>query len=265
MSGVTITASSGDQGAAGDGDPSCSNNQQPLTSIFPGASPYVLSIGATMLVSSSNIATKSDHFATSDKQPKPPVCSSVNCADVTKMEEVACSYPEAIITTGGGFSNYSPRPSWQNSVVSTYFNFVSPSELPPASTFNSSNRGFPDVSALGHNFLVRLSGKWKSVDGTSASSPVWAGLIALWNDFEIKSGRPTLGFINPLIYQAFATDPTNFYDIKNGNNKCTESRCCQYGYATAPGWDPVTGLGSPNFAKLYSFIQAQSSQHFQQL
>jgi len=258
LSGVTITASSGDQGAPGDGDDDCRNNQQPLSSIFPGASPYVLSIGATMLVDSDS---KRDVSPDAD-QPVPPVCSVYTCADTTTMEEVACSYPEALITTGGGFSNYSPRPSWQNSVVTNYLQTVPPADLPPALDFNATNRGFPDVSALGHNYLIRRDNSWEDVDGTSCSAPVWAALIALWNDYEQTQGRPTLGFINPLIYQIYGNNTATFFDIENGNNKCTESKCCEYGYTTAPGWDPVTGLGSPNFQKLYSAIQGQSASLF---
>jgi len=178
------------------------------------------------------------------------------------MEEVACSYPEALITTGGGFSNYSPRPSWQNSVVTNYLQTVPPADLPPALDFNATNRGFPDVSALGHNYLIRRDNSWEDVDGTSCSAPVWAALIALWNDYEQTQGRPTLGFINPLIYQIYGNNTATFFDIENGNNKCTESKCCEYGYTTAPGWDPVTGLGSPNFQKLYSAIQGQSASLF---
>jgi len=258
MTGVTMTASSGDQGAPGDGDTNCRNNQQPLSSIFPGASPYVLSIGATMLVNSDNVVGEQAD------QPKPPICDVYTCADTNTMEEVACSYPDALITTGGGFSAYSPRPSWQNTVVTDYLQNTPPAQLPPALDFNATNRGFPDVSALGHNYLIRRDGSWEDVDGTSCSAPVWAGLISLWNNYEAAQGRPTLGFINPLIYQIYGSDATTFNDIVNGNNKCTESECCEYGYSTAQGWDPVTGLGSPNFQSLYSAIQAQSSSLFKQ-
>lgn len=258
MTGVTITASSGDQGAPGDGDTDCQNSKQPLSSIFPGASPYVLSIGATMLVDPGTYAEENKLHAR-DSQPVPPICSEYTCADTTTLEEVACSWPDALITTGGGFSDYSPRPDWQDTVVTAYLQNTPPSQLPPAVDFNAANRGFPDVSALGHNYLVRRDNSWESVDGTSCSSPVWAGLISLWNDYEAKNGRPTLGFINPLIYQAYGNSTATFNDIVNGGNKCTESQCCEFGFPTAVGWDPVTGLGSPNFSTLYDFIQGQSS------
>src|SRR3990167_7182530 len=257
--GVTITASSGDQGAPGDGDPNCLSKTAPVSSIFPGSSPYVLSIGATMLVTPTAKRGHANPPSSFADQPVPPICNTYTCADTTTTQEVACSTPTALITTGGGFSNYVPTPSWQQAVVSNYFNLAPASELPPTGTYNPQNRGFPDVSALGHNYMIYREGRWEDVDGTSCSSPVWAGLISLFNDYEIKAGRPTLGFINPLVYQAYASSPSSFNDIVNGNNDCSESKCCDYGYPTVVGWDPVTGLGSPNFPDLYAYIQSQST------
>jgi subtilase family serine protease len=249
LRGVTLYASSGDQGAPGDGDPYCVNTKQPISSIFPGASPYVTSVGATMLVPPASGVSAS---AASDAAP--PICTTYDCADPS-WPEVACSYPDALITTGGGFSAYSPRPSWQNSVVSSYLSSQA-STLPPATAFNATNRGFPDVSALGHNYLIRLSGRWTIVDGTSCSSPVWAGMTGLWNDALIAAGKPTLGPVNALLYGMYASTPSTFKDITSGNNKCSESACCKYGFTTAPGWDAVTGLGVPNFQAIANYIQA---------
>lgn len=58
-----------------------------------------------------------------------------------------------------------------------------------------------------------------------------------------KTGKP-LGFMNPLLYQMAATQPSTFTDITKGNNKCTENGCsssCK-GFEATKGWDPVTGL-----------------------
>lgn len=249
LRGVTLYASSGDQGAPGDGDPYCINTKQPISAIFPGASPYVTSVGATMLTptsSSPSAVSGSDASA-------PPICSTYDCAN-PDWPEVACSYPDALITSGGGFSSYSPRPSWQNTVVNAYLQKTA--DLPPASTFNASNRGFPDVSALGHNYLIRLSGRWTIVDGTSCSSPVWAGMTGLWNDILFAAGKPSLGPVNPLLYQMYSSSPSTFKDITSGNNKCTESSCCKDGYTATTGWDAVTGLGVPNFQAITNYIQA---------
>jgi hypothetical protein len=90
------------------------------------------------------------------------------CAYYLLLKQEVCTWPGALITTGGGFSNYVPVPAWQQSVVNTYLN--SGVTLPPAGDFNSSNRGFPDVSALGHNYLIAIGGHFEQVDGYVAHS-----------------------------------------------------------------------------------------------
>eukprot|EP01132_Coremiostelium_polycephalum_P003185 gene3185-3989_t len=244
LRGITLLASSGDQGAPGDGNSMCFNTDQPLSNIFPGASPYVTSIGATMLAApNSNQNT--------DDSSNPPVCNSSPCA--TSKTEIVCTYPDALITTGGGFSSYSPLPSWQSSAVNGYLN--SGVGLPPSQYFNSSNRGFPDISALGHNYYIFLGGAGMQVDGTSCSSPVIGGMVAMLNSYRLNNGKSTLGFINPLLYQAAVVNPDIYNDITTGNNNCTESCCNSVGFASAKGWDPVTGLGTPNFKPLLAYIQ----------
>ena len=68
-----------------------------------------------------------------------------------------------MITTGGGFSDVSPLPAWQKDVVNAYLK--SGVQL-PTGNFNASNRGFPDVSANGHNYLIQMLGNgFVQVDG----------------------------------------------------------------------------------------------------
>jgi hypothetical protein len=66
------------------------------------------------------------------------------------------------------------------------------------------------------------------VDGTSASAPLWNGIITLLNDWRFNRGLPSVGFINPLIYAKAATPatPALFQDIVTGNNGCSEFVCC---------------------------------------
>jgi len=244
LRGITVLAASGDQGAPGDGDPYCGDASAPLSTIFPGASPWVLSVGATMLANTSKLAA-------AKAGAEPPVCKNFQCANSTA--EVACSYPEALITSGGGFSNYSPQPAFQADAVEAY---LKSAKLPPAAYFNASNRGFPDVSALGHNYLICATGSFEQVDGTSCSSPVFGAVIALLNGWRLNNNKSPLGYAVPLMYAAAKADPTTFIDITEGDNKCTESCCSQYGYETAVGWDPVTGLGSPNFPSMLKFVQS---------
>jgi len=239
--GVTLLAASGDQGAPGDGNPRCESSKTALSNIFPGASPYVLSVGATMLSGT-----------VSGNPYKAPACKTHSCA--TTKTEIVCTYPQALITTGGGFSSYVTRPSWQNAAVSAYL--ASGVALPPARDYNSANRAFPDVAALGHSYLIAIGGQLEQVDGTSCSSPVWGAIIALFNSVRQNAGKPPLGFVNPTIYAAAAKSANYFQDITSGNNKCTESCCSNAGFVATKGWDPVTGLGTPNFAQLLTYVQS---------
>jgi tripeptidyl-peptidase-1 len=245
LNGITLVASSGDQGAPGDGNSQCSNNTYPLWSIFPGASPWVLSVGATMLTSVLDAEEANPDANT------PPICSQIKCA--TTNTEGVCSYPDALITTGGGFSSYSTRPSWQDTYVSNYLK--SGVTLPSSKFYNSSNRGFPDVSALGHNYVIALEGSWIPVDGTSCSAPVTAGIITLLNTYRLNNNKAPLGFINPVIYDAYASNAATFTDITKGNNQCTESCCSKYGYQATKGWDPLTGLGTPQYPALLAYVE----------
>jgi subtilase family serine protease len=83
-----------------------------------------------------------------------------------------------------------------------------------------------------------------SEGGTSASGPFWAGLIALANQ---EAGHP-LGFVNSAIYR-IARGPQYhkaFHDITTGNNTVVVNGVTITGYTAEPGWDPVTGWGSPD-------------------
>jgi len=245
--GISLFAASGDQGAPGDGNAYCDNPSAPLSDIYPGASPYITSVGATMLVAPS---LQDNYTLTSQKrQSEPPICKVYQCASSTT--EAVCTWPSALITTGGGFNDYFGRPSWQNAAVTSYLNSGVP--LPPAQYYNSANRGFPDVAGLGHNYMIRLGGVWEIVDGTSCSSPVWGAMTALINDARFNAGKPAIGFMAPMLYTLYAKDPSAFNSFPSGNNKCTESCCATYGFVAGPAWDPVTGLGTPNFQKILAY------------
>mmetsp|Transcript_15517 Transcript_15517/g.49545 ORF Transcript_15517/g.49545 Transcript_15517/m.49545 type:complete len:231 (-) Transcript_15517:74-766(-) len=163
---------------------------------------------------------------------------------------VACCGPEAgaFWTTGGGFSNMYARPPFQDAAVRAYLEdpAIKPS-LPPVSVgFNASGRGYPDVAAVGQNVLVLVGGQLQISGGTSASSPIVAGLLALLNDVRLSDGRPPLGAVAPLLYQLWAKQQAAFNDIVVGNNACGEFACCPHGFQAYAGWDAVTGLGTLN-------------------
>jgi hypothetical protein len=87
---------------------------------------------------------------------------------------------------------------------------------------------------------------WYDIGGTSLATPQWAGLIAIAD--QLNGGG--LGLLNPVLYEV-ASDPgkyaADFFDVTVGNNQAFPSVT---GYPATIGWDPVTGLGTPDAAHL---------------
>ena len=108
------------------------------------------------------------------------------------------------------------------------------------------------------------SGAGGYTGGTSAAAPVVAGIIALLNDVRLKAGQPTMGFINPWLY---STGFKGLTGITSGKATGCTGVNFQTGetveggsvipYASwngTTGWDPVTGLGLPDFGKLMKLV-----------
>ncbi|KAI9509937.1 subtilisin-like protein [Russula earlei] len=216
MMGSTVLYSSGDFGVAGNGGVCLNANGQPVPSggtkfnpSFPATCPFVTAVGATQ----------------------------INPGSTVQDPESAC---ETVIYSGGGFSNIFPMPSYQGSAVSNYL----VNHPPPysAKQYNNSGtvRAYPDLSANGANYVVIIDGKLELVYGTSASAPVVGSIFTLINDARLAHGKGPIGFINPLIYNPLFS--SLFHDITKGNNP----GCGTPGFSTAKGWDPVTGVGTPN-------------------
>ncbi|KAI0199902.1 peptidase S8/S53 domain-containing protein [Astrocystis sublimbata] len=204
--GVSILFSSGDSGP-GDSCTRVGDDAAFFQPTFPGACPYITSVGATRGIN-----------------------------------------PEAAVSfSSGGFSTLHARPAWQDSAVSAYLTSIGSTY---SAFFNASNRGFPDVAAQGASFAVVDKGRDALLSGTSASAPVFAGVVALLNAARSEAGMKPLGFLNPFLYENAAA----FNDIASGSgNGCGSNpvfgRNGAKWNATA-GWDPVTGLGTPIFDKL---------------
>ncbi len=166
-----------------------------------------------------------------------PYVTAVGGTYLTASGEVGWS------DSGGGFSNYWARPAWQAQAVSAYL--AQGLSLPSPDLWNATGRALPDVAALATNFqVVSSGGVVVSESGTSASTPVFAALIALINDARLAAGKRPLGFLNPALYALPAGVGT---DITSGNNKHLS---CPAGFPAAKGWDAVTGLGTPLFEVL---------------
>ncbi|KZV69308.1 subtilisin-like protein [Peniophora sp. CONT] len=167
------------------------------------------------------------------------------CPFVTSVGGTTRVNPEvAAGLSSGGFSNVFARPSYQSVAVSA---FLSANGNTNAGLFNTTGRGFPDVAAQAENFQVVLGGSVVNVAGTSCASPTVAGVVSLLNDFLLSQNKATLGFLNPLLY---STGQAGLNDITSGSNP----GCNTPGFSAIAGWDPVTGLGTPDFGKLQSIV-----------
>ena len=243
LRGISLLVASGDSGANSRTDDFCQTPQ--LRPEFPASSPYVTTVGATQIVNGSY-----------DIPNAPAICNTQQFSCLWNGTETAVSYGYSGFTSGGGFSNVSnaARPKYQDAAVTAYLN--SGVELPPDSYYNAAGRGEPDVSAVGHNGYIVVAGVAHLVGGTSMSSPIFAAVIALLNEIALDKTDVPLGFLNPLLYKMAADQPSTFTDVTVGDNICTEYGCrkeCK-GYYAAPGWDPVTGLGTPNVTAMEAYI-----------
>lgn len=202
--GVTILVGSGDEGVGRDGK--CFSNDESRRETFlpkfPASCPYVTAVGSTR------------YF---------------------EPEIVGFDARDGFVS-GGGFSNYFARPNYQRKLVTAYLeNHVGEQHK---GLYNVAGRGMPDVSAMGYHFPVVWNGAAHLIDGTSASAPTVAGIVALTNDALIADGKPPLGFLNPWLY--LHTNEA-FTDIVHGSNR----GCNTSGFTAAEGWDAATGIGTP--------------------
>ncbi|KAK1766642.1 alkaline serine protease [Phialemonium atrogriseum] len=243
LQGVTVVISSGDDGVGSyPGDAGLQNGcAGPNGTVFyPGSDatcPFVLAVGSTQLDG-------------------PPGTGNFSRTSACRLTEVATTrFP-----SGGGFSNVFDTPAYQRRAVETYLADTAPGLAfegysgDPGTNFSDvgdgvyriGGRGYPDVAAVGDRFVVRAGGSWGTIGGTSLSAPVWAAFLTLVNEERIAAGKGTVGFINPVLYE----NPEVFHDITNGSNP----NCNSGGFVAAKGWDPVSGLGSPNYPKLLKLL-----------
>lgn len=160
-------------------------------------------------------------------------------------------------SSGGGFSNIYPQPDYQQDALSKYFAQSDPgykyysggSNLGMnGGLYNRMGRGFPDVSANGYNIATVTQGGHATQGGTSASTPLFAAIINRINEQRLNAGKNAVGFINPTLY----AHPEILNDITSGTNP----GCNTKGFSAVPGWDPVTGLGTPNYPKMLKYFMS---------
>jgi kumamolisin len=191
--GKTVFVAAGDNGSS-DGVTDGQNHVD-----FPASSPYVVGCGGTTL--EANVTT-----------------------DTITSEVVWNETASGEGATGGGVSDFFPKPSYQDSVNV------------PAPTTSGGGRGVPDVAADADpvtGYQVIIDGSSNVFGGTSAVAPLYAGLFARINQALLQAGKSRVGFVNAALYQ----NESAFHDIVSGNNGA---------FSAGPGWDPTTGLGSPD-------------------
>ncbi|KAJ7351951.1 peptidase S8/S53 domain-containing protein [Mycena albidolilacea] len=221
MLGTSVIVTSGDSGVAARGG--CLDNGRVFSPDYPANCPYVTSVGATTLASKaldSEVAVK--RFG-----------------------------------SGRGFSNIYPILEYQAAAVASYLTNHKPSypsyddpknRTSSTGIFHENGRGYPDVSALGDNIVIFADGTPQTVGGTSASTPVFAAILIRINEERLRVGNRTVGFVNPILYK----NPSAFRDITEGTNP----GCGTEGFNATKGWDPITGLGSPDYEKLLKVFMA---------
>jgi subtilase family serine protease len=223
MKGITLFASSGDQGAA---QPSCDGKTWIKAASSPASDPLVSGVGGTEL----NAAGVCLVSRGCDPTANPP-------AGLYVSEEAWNEDGDS--STGGGISVLFDAPPFQKSAV------------------KASGRGVPDVA---YNAGVNTGviafwgvpfgpGAAFRFGGTSAGSPQWAGLLAIANQV---AGR-RLGYLNSALYQIRQTPPNygpSFHDVTTGNNSVIEvdadgNDVVIAGFLAGPAWDATTGIGTP--------------------
>ncbi|KAH9160219.1 subtilisin-like protein [Lactarius sanguifluus] len=163
------------------------------------------------------------------------------CPYVTAVGGTTNYEPEvATPFSGGGFSDHFARPPYQRQAVSTFLEDLGSRYQ---GLYNASSRGIPDIAAQSFNFHILLNGQEQWGSGTSAATPVVAGIISLLNDWRISTGQDPLGFLNPWLY---GRGLAALKDITEGSNP----GCGTDGFSAIAGWDPVTGLGTPQFRRM---------------
>jgi kumamolisin len=211
---VTVCIASGDTGAqskVGDGRAHVQ---------YPASDPWVLSVGGTTVGHISGLSF--DEYAWNDK---------FTFGGFTGFG-----------ASGGGVSDLFPPLAYQVDA-----------HVPPSVNDGHHGRGVPDVSAnaspnSGYPIILGGVPSLFPANGTSASAPLWAGLVAVLN----AAVGQNVGFINPVIY---ALGGAGFRDILPEPGAADNTFAGVKGYPVTPGWDAVTGWGSPRGVALLNALK----------
>jgi kumamolisin len=217
--GVTVIVAAGDDGSI-DGI----TTDGKVHADFPSSSPYVLSCGGTTL-QAPNRTWHSETVWSRGIRAQGPGHGS----------------------TGGGVSDRFPVPAWQSG---------STAQIPVSASTGFAGRGLPDVAAVADGltgYYQFINGQTITDGGTSAATPLWAGLIARVNQ-HLSQATPDakVGYWNPVLYQSIGPTAGVFHDIDTGSNDALGD--LNGAYTAAPGWDACTGWGTPRGTALLAAL-----------
>src|SRR5438874_12841542 len=217
--GITFFAAAGDAGAY-----DCGNGNLGVDS--PASDPFVTGVGGT------NLQLNAGAYSSET------VSSNVN--DTQRSPNGAGG--------GGGVGSQFLQPSWQT-----------------GPGVQSGKREVPDVSAdadpaTGYATYCTVtnagcpSAGWITVGGTSAAAPLWAGSMALINQYLQSQGKTVVGSANPALYSLFNTQQQSlaFHDVTSGNN---------LHYTSTSGYDMASGMGSPDVNNIAHDLASSGSRH----
>jgi subtilase family serine protease len=223
--GITWIVSSGDSGAAGcDKSFSSPKAIHELAVSIPASIPEVTAVGGTGFADQGN-NWGANYWSTTN--------SPTNASALPYLPEIAwndSSTVNGLAASAGGFSVRYSHPPWQ---------------IGPGVPSSVNVRAVPDIAlaaAADHDgYVLVTGGQVRLVGGTSAATPVFAGMVALLNQREAGD---CVGNINPNLYRLAQTQV--FHDIVSGDNivPCVmggpDCKTGHFGYAAGPGYDPVT-------------------------
>ena len=218
--GITVTVSSGDNGAYGEGF------SYPYNVYDPASQPYVTAVGGTTLFTDPH--------------------------QMYLGEQAWNDLALAQGATGGGVSSYWAIPAFQSTDIGGTYEMT-------RNGGSATYRNVPDVAAVGDPFTgvgvySKINGGWLQIGGTSVSSPIWAGYLSIVNAGLHYAGLRTLGFFNPVLYAGgvkaygWGTPSAWLNDIVVGSNGdaflyFNPGYTNGYGYSDTTGWGTISGGG----------------------
>ncbi|KJA23154.1 hypothetical protein HYPSUDRAFT_40323 [Hypholoma sublateritium FD-334 SS-4] len=240
LMGVTVLYAAGNTGTSGtntgisgtqsgyciDDNGSVNLNATNFNPAWPASCPWITAVGGTQVKANATIG---------------------NAPEEVWNQDMTMGF---FVSGGGGFSNHFPTPDYQKTAVANYLKFLAKNDPTTLQHFNTKGRAYPDISANANSFFNIGDGSVSVDSGTSGATPTVAAIITLVNDARISAGKKPVGFINPMIYSSgFASA---FNDITDGSNSgCKGLQGVRNGgFKATSGWDPASGVGSPNLGKL---------------